>query len=484
MSIKQRVSTTFLALSVVISTCSCNMNKKESNESLVDLDTEIEQMAQGIKDDSKDVIEDVGKSIKDLVVAIENSTEPDTIDISQIEEVTSKLQEDLEDAEEMAAGVVGELSEPTIEEAVQSVVEEVNEVLSEKNFEDIIRAIQRNPHLSNEEKALFLSNPLIFKDNEKYFDIDKLIEVEEKLYTNYGLDQEEDGLYTGESLDFQAKKEDAVNSTLTHEFCHTLTTNNNGYFMSFLIEATNTMFNDEYFGSGRNVYEYDQNIYSSQVAVTKALAEIIGAEPIKEYHSNCNINSIKDALVAIIPDKDMADSFVLAMLEYGRMTMGMIGSDMINFEMLEAKEKLVSYLGTYYEAKFGKSMNQDILMQYYLGDKVEIGANLASVFEGLDPNSSVFMQEVDSKCYFNSSLLNEHNGITFSVPSSLEEYYVSVDVELLISEGADIDFLVESTDDYTYIDGVLKQRAYRPSEERTEYTINDGNRYISENLNR
>lgn len=243
-----------------------------------------------------------------------------------------------------------------------------NTITDEEYLLRITNAINNNNNLNEKEKEAMLSNPKVFLDNKDKTNIRYIERTQSDLKIVYckeskGNTQGEYNPTTNCIYFYNATCFEEVNKNdFFHEFSHTLTQYTNDC-NHFLIETTNTIFTSEY-------YTYDKNDYRKFINYTYALMEIIGSEPLKQYHNYTKLEYITDPLYQIIPDHDKAEK-LLALLEnykeiYEGTTHKTIDIDEGNQELNKLDETIKEELKEYYQKKYGHGIETDLFMLYYL----------------------------------------------------------------------------------------------------------------------
>lgn len=374
----------------------------------------------------------------------------------------------------------------------------------EYSVDDLINAYKNNPNLSEEEKAMILSNPAIFYDNFEYMDKEYAVNTAATLKAEYncGFDDAEGKYYfTDNTMRFPRESTDAY--SFTHEFCHSLTNripkeqetviyawdhyetvDNNDYsYLSFLIEGTNVIFNNEYYME--NAGEYDMS-YRDHVRILKALAEIIGSESLIKYHNEINLPEIYNELYNVVPDLKFNNQFIKDIRTFGRLYLS--GND--EPEDIEIRNtyyrEIIEMLKTYYASKYLRSYDTDLLMCYYL-EPGTFGEKLSEC--GLLDSNYKYFGVSQKKIYFNGSVSNEDDLlVTAYFPSERTWVKANVDAlkEELMDEYGKLEYdeegrLIVPSSNY-YWDGDVLMEAIIPPDIETEVHINSTNRYISPNL--
>ena len=241
-------------------------------------------------------------------------------------------------------------------------------ISDEEYLSRIIKAIKSNNNLNEKEKEAMISNPKVFLDNKDKSNIKYIEKIQSDLKIVYC--KETKGGTKGEYNHFEnciyfygvTCFEEVDLSVFYHEFSHTLTQYTSTY-SSFLTETTNTIFTTEY-------YTYDDNDYRNYINYTYALMEIIGSEPLKQYHNYTKLEYITDPLYQIIPDYDKAIKLIGLLDNYKATYEGIIYKTIDleegKKELNKLDETIKTELKEYYQKKYGRGIESDLFMLYYL----------------------------------------------------------------------------------------------------------------------
>lgn len=235
----------------------------------------------------------------------------------------------------------------------------------------ILESLSNNSFLDENERNIIISNIYVFIDNKDYIDFEyikkrlstlKIKYISEALVEgNYSISGQYDSSENLITFYNANKLEDVTNSTITHELYHVLTKHNYNDYNSFLIETINTIFNEEY----SNCKE--QSTYTSYYNYTKMLMEVIGSEPFKKYHSYSDTSFIIDELIKLYDNEDEAYKLIHNLENYKCIVKSVNALNME--EKLEELNKLnniiIEEIGLYYEAKYNRKMNEDLIMLSY-----------------------------------------------------------------------------------------------------------------------
>lgn len=410
----------------------------------------------------------------------------------------------ISDQEEISVSVLEDTYNLLEQKAYQS-DGNYREESKEYSVDDLINAYKNNPNLSEEEKAMILSKPAIFYNNFEYMDKEYAVNTAATLKVEYncGFDDAEGKYYfTDNTMRFPRESTDAY--SFTHEFCHSLTNripkehetviyawdhyetvDNNDYsYLSFLIEGTNVIFNNEYYME--NAGEYDMS-YRDHVIILKALAEIIGSESLIKYHNEINLPEIYNELYNVVPDLKFNNQFIKDIRTFGRLYLSG-NNEPEDIEIRNAYyNEIIQMLKTYYETKYLRSYETDLLMCYYL--EPESFVEKLRECGLLDDGDCRYLDVSQKKIYFNGSVSNEDDLlVTAYFPS--ERTWVKANVEALKEELMDeygkLEYdeegrLIVPSSNY-YWDGDVLMEAIIPPDIETEVHINSTNRYISPTL--
>lgn len=305
-------------------------------------------------------------------------------------------------------------------------------------------SINQNPNLNEKEKEVFLSCIPSLLDNKSYYDLNHISNVFKKVVVIYQNSPNEE---TPSVVSYYNRVdntitcfnctsiEDVTISDLLHEIGHLFTVYKPRNLNIFLLETSNVLYNKEYLSNDR--------CYSLSIPYARALIEIIGAEPLKIYHGIADIGPTVDALCKIIDDEDKAYKFLADLNDYI--------NESLHYETMKYMdslgEELSKELSEYYYAKYGRKMDNDLIMMYNLNDD----RFQEMIREGHYPlNDSQYhtFTIIKEKSYFNSSLKGENNDFVF-----LYEVY---------ERGAEA-----NTDQLVYSETI---------------TINDSNRYLDNDM--
>lgn len=372
------------------------------------------------------------------------------------------------------------------DELVETEVETVD-VEDKLTVEKIIDIINNNSNLSQEEKDLILSNPQLFEDNLKYFDKDTLPQIFAELYSVYHIESHEienvAATFTpGDNrMDFYDAStfSETDSYVITHEFCHSLQNHEKNRY-AWIKEGINAKVNGEY-------YEKDPAYDYNQIVIT-VLNELIGYEALLQCSYVRGEATIIDALYQIIPDYNLSDKFLAYM---NCLHMGIIYGTISEEDISFYKTEIECILGQFYEAKFKRSMDDDLKMQYLLDydnflKMIKEAYNLQIDDEVLDFVCSTEYKEF----IFNSQKPSNNGVITINVPTEAKiRTYDYLTMEEAVEQG-----VIEMHEDGTYdfvptpyvVDenGMFCRKELVSSGEYNIYTIDETNRYLDMSMSR
>ncbi len=324
-------------------------------------------------------------------------------------------------------------------------------------------AVYSNPNLNDKEKDSIEKYLYVFAENKDYIDIDyiksclRTLKIE---YINQTVKMDEvivQASYNDKNniITFYNSNniEDVDSSTFTHELFHLMQKKYYCDYNDYLIESINTIYNEEYTNTK------ESSTYINYYNFTKMLIEIIGDEPIKRYQGYTDVTPILKSLTDLIDDKRYAVE-LLKYLDNYKVLFEKIkydDSELDNANINELdnlKRIIVDRIGNYYEAKYGFSMDNDLVMLYYYDFDKFCDEFKKNMFEDED----VEICDVrNSIIYFNNNQMNDE--ISVNVKRTMNVKSVILD-----SEGRVVNS-DENVEDIYYI-----------------YIINNENRYINKDL--
>lgn len=289
--------------------------------------------------------------------------------IAIIEEPEIKYEEpEVVEIDELPTEVVEEIQDSFDKEEAYSESENI-EVF---NFDDIVEAVNNNPNLTQEEKDMMLSNKKIYEDNYGYYNYDNLLNLLNTVKVNYIPEIGKVGgtycistnvmeVYGGTCF------EEIKKSAFTHEFSHLIQNTNPNCGTSFFDEGINAIANHEYYHSEMN----NEGSYPFQRGVVRALDLIIGGDVFRKYYTNKDLNAIITELYKIYPDERKADEFISLIRCYQTIFFSYMFDlelESYNFDktMDEVAELILQDLSFYYETKFGRNVESDLIMLFFV----------------------------------------------------------------------------------------------------------------------
>ena len=258
------------------------------------------------------------------------------------------------------------------------------------NENDIIKTINNNPNLSNDEKKYLTSFNDFFTDMLPYWDYSDLMDSLSKMTINYTpesassskADGTWDPIFRQISIYESTKLTKDNIGTLRHEFFHATTskaaslgiTIDDGFY-----ELLNRVMDDEYSYQDSTCVEYDHG-YDFIEEVGYILLDLFDSETLKAYHAKPNLQMLIDNLMNIIPDEDMAYNLLNDFNDYFLACKGYYDIDKKLFDYKSKDEffadmsilspLLKENLKKYWELKHNKSISSDPFI-YFLYNKTE-----------------------------------------------------------------------------------------------------------------
>ena len=343
-------------------------------------------------------------------------------------------------------------------ETIDSIASSVN-YNSGEVYKMLQSAVENNNNLSDEEKSAILDHIDIFSLNKDYIDVKYLVDRLSTLKISYSTENKQSGgvfisswnNYLKNEITFfgVSSIEEVKHSIFTHELFHVMQKHYNMSFSSYLIdknfngflaETINTVFNEE------NILEYEGSIYAEMYNFLKMIIEIIGPEPVKKYQGYNDSYIIIESLMEVIDDKKYAEE-LLSILDdykslYEKITNDNSDKDNARKSKLEKlKRSIIERISVYYEAKFGFSMEDDLVMLYYCNPKKfdeEFKNNICGIdrfeFLGIDNDIRYFDQNGESNLTIyvkrpvrkKQVVIDEHGQLVIQCDSVEEEYFVYV----------------------------------------------------------
>lgn len=236
-------------------------------------------------------------------------------------------------------------------------------------------AINNNKNIGEDEKTFIKSILFIFAENKDYLDVDYVEDALLNLRIVYVKNNEKAGkvISTRGSYDafknvitfYKAKSIEDVNpSVFTHELFHVMQKNHYRERNDYLIETINTIFNEE------NTERKESTLYSNYYNYTKMLIEILGVEPFRKYQGYTMNSTMVNALTEIWGSESDANYLINKLDEY-KIVFDMVvdkGASATNSDLNKLRQiqnAIVYRLSIYYEAKYGREMDNDLIMLYY-----------------------------------------------------------------------------------------------------------------------
>lgn len=339
-------------------------------------------------------------------------------------------------------------------------VRNTSQLSDEIIISSVMESIMENDNLTLDEKKVFLDNIWVLIDNKEYLDLGYIRDTFSNIVISYVDDNGENnvsGLYrpaNNEIIFYNSENiGDVSDYVLTHELFHSTTEVPLEIQNSFLVETTNTIFNEEYSGCS------EKSVYNNYTNYTKVLMEIIGFEPLKEYHNFSSTKPIIDALCEIIGDYGKAKKLLNCLNEYKTIYDYLNDSKEYNQEYYDMSDNLDivdseirTLFGEYYYAKYDRDIYDDLVMLYYL-NQIRL-MDVLSADISINDNQTIQFNFENNIIYFNTKKISPENGI---------------DVKITISQ------LVHSTS-FDSIIGNDEETYF--SYYTIEYRINDSNRYL------
>lgn len=247
----------------------------------------------------------------------------------------------------------------------------------EYNYNEIKRAIDVNPHLSDEEKQLLYNMKFVFDENNQYMNLDMVIERLRTLETEYSsnFDEKWNGCYHSNKNLVQIKAdsfEEADISVIVHEFLHVLQSPSSGYTVELsnelcTQEVLRRLEKEQLLGDHHIKYlngtdsSYDRHLYLYQV-----LAETIPNEAIRNYQFSCDKNILASALGKIDPESSknekgrayqLIENFNDMKEDYDKYAES---NNFSNSEILPSEKDCQDKLNYYYKKQKGIDIAQDV----------------------------------------------------------------------------------------------------------------------------
>ena len=232
------------------------------------------------------------------------------------------------------------------DEEIESSIQN-NEILP-LTVEEISNYVKSSSRLNDEEKA-FLDNELLFTDflpyiNRNQYLIEKMrqqlyeidIQCEEPGYDCTGISGYNNGTNTIYVVGYKEELFQEKKQTIAHEFSHIFHFNRQDF--NYLQEATNELICCEY-------YDVPNSSYFDSVRIVKCLMEIIGVEPILEYHIIGDTAPLYNSLSPYLTEEEIL-----------QFTMDETYVDYTDEERKSRYEELKNALEKLYYGMYGESM--------------------------------------------------------------------------------------------------------------------------------
>ncbi len=303
-------------------------------------------------------------------------------------------------------------------------VESSNKSISDEDFlSQINNAITTNNNLSDKEKLFMVSNSFFFLDNKEYIKLDSLLSRLNTLKIEYSpLESNED--VDGQYLRvkniikiFRSPSFDTTNkSVLAHEFMHACQDFGLTNYNSFLVETVNNITTSEY-------YEKD-NSYLNYINYIRALIEILGATPFKKFQCYPKEGIIVNELSKIIDSPTKAIKLLNDLDNYKSLT---IDGSINDKSVAILKEEIYNSIKDYYEAKYNRDMENDLIMQYYLNED----SFMKKIKDEYGLEDSYSITYVKNKFYLNSiSSTSNENDLVIVINKNNSEISEPINIEL------------------------------------------------------
>lgn len=353
------------------------------------------------------------------------------------------------------------------------------------NFDDIVKAVNDNPNLTQEEKDMMLSSKKIYEDNYGYYNYGNLLNLLNTIKVNYIPEIDKlAGTYnplTNVMTIYGGTCFEEIDKTaFTHEFSHMIQNTNPECGTSFWNEGINSIANNEYYNNMNN-----DSSYSFQRNVIYALDLIIGDELFRKYYTNNDVNAIVSELYKIYPDEEKANGFMALVDYYQCLFYSRLYSDSFtrsDYDILseETVNSILQDLTFYYETKYKRSVESDLVMLFFVNNNLfnEKIANMYGVpfsdvyYVTLDDMPSIVNPAGKDKVY-------SYNIVNQSIIGYIEESYEDCLNGGLINENG------EPLSNGLIVDKE-NNKVLRPQYDKKEtlIEINNENRFINDNFNR
>ena len=320
--------------------------------------------------------------------------------------------------------IVRELKIDSYTTHMQEVTSSNKNISDEEFLSKINKAITNNNNLSNEEKIFMISNSFFFLDNKEYINFESLINRLKSIRIEYSpLESNEkiEGQYQRIKNVIYIYKSPNFESTnpvvLAHEFMHACQDFGPTNYNSFLVETVNNITTSEY-------YELDGS-YLNYVNYARALMEILGGEPFKEFQCYPKEGLIVNELSKIIDSHTKAIKLLNDLDNYKSLTLNVDVYDNESVKLL--KEEIYNSIKDYYETKFHRNMEDDLIMLYYLNQDLFI-SKIKEEY-GLEDEYNIVY--VKNKFYLNSISTNSNeNNLIIVIDKKNSEISEPINIEL------------------------------------------------------
>ena len=316
-------------------------------------------------------------------------------------------------------------------------------------FEDVVEVIENNPKIGDEEKKLFLSCPEYIESCLPYFSeimydnlknmsinyVNNQCEYSSTVTGDHNIDTKEIRAFSSNSL---TKENENV---FTHEYLHAFHERNYSLGMPFY-EFLNVVINNEYFGKEEleSGEAYDEG-YLWLYEVGYTMLELFEPDTLRNYHANPDYHILVDGLTSIIPDEEMAISFLNDLNEYQTLVKSNKKDDLTYQDIMKLSLKLKKTIGKYYEIKFNKSIDEDMNVLYFNDSlkatvKIMDYLNVDRTFLDLMYKS---IKVKTFKHFFNDTY---KDSLVLIVPTKFQESKIN------IAEGMNLESVLELYQDY------------------------------------
>ena len=441
--------------------------------------------------DDKEIISELPDDDKIITIIDEPSLENEEIDVIEIDELTNEVVEEIQnDFDNKEKEIEVALNTDNITETLETEnnISEEN-IVKQYNFNDFLEAVNSNPNLTEAEKNHILSCSFIFEDNYGYYTYENILKSLGTLKVEYTSEKigSLGGTYTsGKNLIKMYDStcyEDASFEVFSHEFSHLIQASNNyctTNYNTFLDEGTNEIATIEYYYADEK--NPPSNSYSFQCSIVRALSLILGDDIIKKYYNFNDTREIEQALYKIYPDEERVTKFLDMLVYYQNLQLDVTyARESNNEEVFKEIENYVKQeLRFYYETKYQRSVEDDLLMLYFV-DYDGLVEKIKTLYNVEEAESyTIMMREKPNiistaKRDVNYTLEFQSN---YTIGYDVESYEDCLNGGLIDEEGN------------TYIVGLIidkeNNQVLRPHYGLNSFEIemNDANRYVSDNLSR